>query len=87
MIKIGIIGLGNVALAVHLPILKSRKDIKIEWICDKSKIANDICSRIKIPFYHELDEALNFVCPDIVLITAPYNTREVIFKKIIIYLI
>ena len=82
MIKLGIIGLGNVALSVHLPILKSRKDIKIEWVCDKSKLANDICERINIPFYHELDEALSFICPEIVLITTPYNTREAIFKKI-----
>ena len=35
MIKIGIIGMGNVAWNVHLPILLSRDDIKISWICDQ----------------------------------------------------
>jgi len=34
MIKIGIIGLGNVAINVHLPILLSRADISISWIYD-----------------------------------------------------
>jgi predicted dehydrogenase len=82
MIKLGIIGLGNVSLGVHLPILKSRSDIQIVWICDKSKIAQNICKKINIPFYDELDKALNFSNPEIVLITTPYNTRSDIFKKI-----
>ena len=33
MIKIGIIGLGNVAWNIHLPVLLSRNDI-VSWICD-----------------------------------------------------
>ena len=42
MIKIGIIGMGNVDWNVHLPILFSRDDIKISWICDQ-KIKKKIC--------------------------------------------
>lgn len=34
MIKIGIIGIGNVSWNVHLPVLLSREDVKIIWICD-----------------------------------------------------
>ena len=34
MIKIGIIGFGNVAWNVHFPVLMSRNDILISWIYD-----------------------------------------------------
>jgi predicted dehydrogenase len=34
MIKIGIIGLGNVAWNIHLPVLLSRNDVDVSWICD-----------------------------------------------------
>ena len=82
MIKLGIIGLGNVSLGVHLPILKSRKDIEIVWICDNSKTAQRICHKINIPFYYELEEALSRSSPEIVLIATPYNTRFEIFNKL-----
>ena len=36
MIKLGLIGIGNVAWNVHLPILLSRKDIELTWVCDVS---------------------------------------------------
>ena len=36
MIKLGLIGIGNVTWNVHLPILLSRADIKISWACDVS---------------------------------------------------
>lgn len=82
MIKLGIIGLGNVCLGVHLPILKSRTDIQITWICDKSNIAKNLSNKINIPYFEEIDQALKVSCPDIVLIATPYNTREKIFEKI-----
>ena len=34
MIKIGIVGLGNVAWNVHLPILLSKNDVSISWVCE-----------------------------------------------------
>ena len=82
MIKLGIIGLGNVSLGVHLPILMSRTDIQIVWIYDKSIAVKDVCKKINIPFFSELDHALKFTSPEIVLIATPYNTRSDIFKKI-----
>ena len=80
MIKLGIIGLGNVAQSVHLPVLKSRNDVQLVWICDKQKLVKDISNKISIPYYFDLNDALNSECPDIVLITTPYNTRADIFK-------
>mgnify|MGYP001316997317 CR=1 FL=1 len=82
MITLGIIGFGNVALEVHLPILLARSDIKITWIFDKLTASENICKKKNIPFYNSLDSALKFKCPEIVLITTPYNQRKDIFNKI-----
>ena len=82
MITLGIIGLGNVALEVHLPILLARSDIKITWIFDKLTASENICKKKNIPFYNSLDSALKFKFPEIVLITTPYNQRKDIFNKI-----
>ena len=56
MIKLGIIGLGNVAQSVHLPVLKSRNDVQLVWICDKQKLVKDISNKISIPYYFDLNE-------------------------------
>ncbi len=51
MIKIGIIGLGNVAWNVHLPILLSRDDIKISWVCDLKIKKKKIFDKKKNSFF------------------------------------
>ena len=50
MINIGIIGLGNVTLVMHLPILLSRDDLNISWICDTKNDVNNICGKKKYLF-------------------------------------
>ena len=50
MLDIGIIGLGNVGLSVHLPILLSRSDLKIVWVCDQNDKWNNLCSKKKSLF-------------------------------------
>ena len=82
MIKIGVIGLGNVGLSVHLPVLLSRSDIKVDWICDTNKEIKKICENKKIQFFDKLDDALKINYPDIVLITVPYFQRKEIFEKL-----
>ena len=52
MIKIGIIGLGNVGLSVHLPILLARSDLKISWVYDPNIKVKKICDKKKIPFFY-----------------------------------
>ena len=59
MIKIGIIGMGNVAWNVHLPILLSRDDIKISWICDQKIKKKYIFDKKKILFLIILIKQLN----------------------------
>tara|TARA_B110000008_G_scaffold254698_1_gene270809 strand:+ start:5532 stop:6500 length:969 start_codon:yes stop_codon:yes gene_type:complete len=82
MIKIGIIGLGNVAWNVHLPILLSRKDIKISWICDTKIDKKKIIEKKNIPYFNNLDSAIELNNCDIALITVPYYERKKIFDKI-----
>ncbi len=50
MIKIGIIGLGNVAWNVHLPILLSRNDVVVSWICDLDLEKKNIIEKKKLNF-------------------------------------
>lgn len=82
MIKIGIIGLGNVSWNVHLPILLSRDDVKISWICDQKIEKKYFFDKKKIPFFDNINTAIEFEKSDIVLIAVPYNQRKIIFDHI-----
>lgn len=82
MIKIGIIGIGNVTWNVHLPILLSRGDIEISWACDVSNEKEKILKKKNIPFFSDLDEALNAYRCDIILVATPYYQRKKIYDKI-----
>ena len=86
MIKIGIIGLGNVTWNVHLPILLSRNDIKISWICEINSEKKNVIEKKKIKFFNDLDNIINYEKVDIILITTPYGERIKIFDKVIIFL-
>ena len=82
MIKIGIVGLGNVAWNVHLPILLSREDVGISWICDKNLEKKSIVEEKKIKFFSNIDEISKFENVDIILLTVPYGERSEIFDKL-----
>ena len=82
MIKIGIIGLGNVAWNVHLPILLSRNDIKISWVCDLETKKKKILDKKKIPLFQNIQDAIDYEKCDIALITVPYHERKKIFEVI-----
>ncbi len=85
MIKIGIIGLGNVTWNVHLPILLSRNDIKISWICEINSEKKNVIEKKKIKFFNDLDDIINHEKVDIILITTPYSERIKIFDKVKTY--
>ena len=82
MIKIGIIGFGNVAWNVHLPVLMSRSDVLISWICEINLEKKNVIKKKKINFFNNLDEAIKSENVDIILITTPYSERRKIFEKI-----
>ena len=82
MIKIGIVGLGNVALNVHLPILLSRNDVIISWICEENIEKKSIIENKQINFFSNINEIPNIENVDIVLIATPYGVRREIFDKI-----
>ncbi len=82
MIKIGIIGIGNVGWNVHLPVLLSRKDLEISWVCDKNQDKRKVLEKKNIPFFENLEEATNFKKCDIILITIPYSERTKVFEQI-----
>ena len=82
MIKIGIIGMGNVAWNVHLPVLLSREDVEISWVCDKNFNKEKILAKKKIKVFSDLKKAIDFKKCDIALITTPYSERSKIFDQI-----
>lgn len=82
MIKIGIIGLGNVAWNVHLPILLSRNDVIVSWVCELNLSKKNIVEKNKINFFDNLDQAIKSENVDIILITTPYGERKKIFEKV-----
>ena len=82
MIKIGIIGLGNVAWNVHLPVLLSRSDVVISWICDPNLEKKKIIEKKKIKFFDNLDQIIEYGSVDIILVTTPFSERSKIFDKI-----
>ena len=82
MIKIGIIGFGNVAWNVHLPILLSRNDVKVSWVCDSETKRKKILKNKNIAFFNSIDNAVNYEEIDIALITVPFHERKRVFEKI-----
>ena len=82
MIKIGIIGMGNVTWNVHLPVLLSRDDLEITRVCDKYQDKRNVLKKKNIPFFENLEKATDFKKCDIALITVPYSEREKIFEQI-----
>jgi predicted dehydrogenase len=82
MIKVAIIGMGNVAWNVHLPVLLSRDDIEISWVFDKSQNKKNILKKKNIPFFNNIKNAINYKKCDIALITIPYSERVKIFDEI-----
>jgi hypothetical protein len=82
MIKIGIIGMGNVAWNVHLPILLARNDLEISWVCDKYLDKKDVLRKKNIPFFKNVKKATEYIKCDIILITTPYSDRTEVFDEI-----
>ena len=82
MIKIGIIGIGNVSWNVHLPVLLARNDLEISWVCDKNQDKRKVLEKKNIQFFENLEKATNFMKCDIVLITIPFLERTKIFEQI-----
>ena len=82
MIKIGIIGLGNVAWNVHLPVLLAREDVKVSWACDKELNYKSALNKKNIPMFKEVDDAIKYEKCDIALISNPYYERAKTFEKI-----
>ena len=82
MIKIGIIGLGNVAWNIHLPVLLSRNDVDVSWICDLDLEKKNFIKKKKIQFFDKIDQVVEYGKIDIILITTPYGERIKIFNKI-----
>jgi hypothetical protein len=82
MIKIGIIGMGNVSWNVHLPVLLAREDIEVSWICDKFLKKKKVLTKKNIPIFTDIDDAINFKKCDIALLTIPFSERLKIFDKI-----
>lgn len=81
MIKVGIIGFGNISRNVHLPILLSRNDIQIIWIVEKNREFETLYKK-KINFYSNIEDAISSAIPEIALITVPYGERTKIFNNL-----
>ncbi|MDC3184599.1 Gfo/Idh/MocA family oxidoreductase [Candidatus Pelagibacter sp.] len=82
MIKIGIIGMGNVAWNVHLPVLLARKDVKVCWACDKELNFESALNKKNIPMFKELRAAIKHEKCDVALLSTAYSEREKIFEQI-----
>lgn len=82
MIKVAIIGMGNVAWNVHLPVLLSRDDIEISWVFDKHQDKKNVLKKKNIPFFNDIIKATSYKKCDIALITVPYSERAKIFDEI-----
>lgn len=77
MKKIGIVGAGQIVEDVHLPLLKSRKDVEVSWVADIDMERVKLLTRMyRIPGIatHEIERALPEV--DICLIAIPLGARQ-----------
>ena len=76
MIKIGIIGFGNVAWNVHLPVLMSRNDVLISWICEINLERKNVLKKKKINFFNNLDDAIKSENVDIILLLPLWGKKK-----------
>ncbi|OYT53638.1 MAG: hypothetical protein B6U77_03595 [Candidatus Hecatellales archaeon ex4484_218] len=76
-LKVGVVGCGEIAKNVHIPIFKSLKDVEVVAVCDKNKSLVFETSKIfNIPkAYTDIDKMLQDESLDLVSICTPPQTH------------
>ena len=80
-LKIGVLGAGNVAKDLHLPVLTNIPEVKIEWICDKDEQrARKLGKLFGIGVvYNDIKKCSDV---DIVLVAIPIGLRQEVMDVI-----
>lgn len=76
IVKVGIIGAGNVVTANHLPVLKAMGNVDVAWIADANrKRAEQVADAYGIPFC-DVNKGIGSLPPsDATLLAIPYGAR------------
>jgi predicted dehydrogenase len=82
MVRVGLLGAGNVVESLHLPILSSLDEVRIAWVCDKDRArARALASTHGIPHvFGSLDECFDV---DVVLVAIPVGARRAALERIL----
>jgi predicted dehydrogenase len=78
-LRIGIVGAGGVVETLHLPVLQTLLDVRIDWICDSSESrAKALATRFKIP--HAATSVTECAPVQAVLVAIPVGYRQQVLE-------
>ncbi len=82
MVRVGLLGAGNVVEALHLPVLSGLPGVEVAWVCDTDRArARALASTYGIPHvFGSLDECSDV---DAVLVAIPVGARRGALEKIL----
>ena len=77
IVRIGIIGAGNIVESIHVPILKTITSVRIDWIYDlNAKRASLLSKMYSLPVTKEVNIEAAIQQVDLILIAIPYGARS-----------
>jgi len=78
---LGVIGVGDIATNVHLPVLSTMMDIKLGWLADiNGRRATEIAKIFGIAATGDPKDVESLPAADIILLTVPYGNRETYYQ-------
>ena len=79
-IVVGIVGAGNIAQTIHLPVLKAMDNVIVKWITDVDKEKANLLAKSYETTV--VESIVNAPVVDIVLLTIPYAYRSEYYQEI-----
>jgi predicted dehydrogenase len=80
---VGIVGAGDIASSLHLPVLLSMPDVRVAWVADVAETrARDVSRACGVPYAPLPADPKELPVCDIVLLAIPYGARPPYFEAL-----
>ena len=83
IVRVGIIGAGNIVSSIHLPVLKCIEGIEVEWIADvMGNAAKAVAAQYRVKHSVDIRSPNEFPDCDVVLLATPLHARKEYLKEL-----
>jgi predicted dehydrogenase len=80
---VGIVGTGDIALSLHLPVLLSMADVRVAWVSDAAEArARDVSRACGVPYAPLPADPRELPTCDVVLLAIPYGARPPYYEAL-----